>query len=94
MANQRRKCRLADVESRNVNLRKDAPIIIATINTTVAGKHPKESCALKFFMCICTKALWSIHCKTGSLLFLPSTSTHSRRRADGKNADGGGENTA
>ena len=38
MASQRRKCRLADVESRNVNLRKDAPIIIAMINTTVAGK--------------------------------------------------------
>ena len=41
MANQRRKCRLADVESRNVDLREFAPIIIATINTTVAGKNPK-----------------------------------------------------
>ena len=38
MANQRRKCRLADVESRNVDLREFAPIIIATINTTVTGK--------------------------------------------------------
>lgn len=38
MANQRRKCRLAAVEPRNVNLREYAPIIIATINTTVAGK--------------------------------------------------------
>ena len=41
MANQRRKCRLADVNSRSVDLRKYAPIIIATIEMTVAGKNPK-----------------------------------------------------
>ena len=41
MANQRRKCRLADVNSRHVDLRKYAPIIIATIEMTVAGKNPK-----------------------------------------------------
>ena len=41
MANQRRKCRLADVSYRNVDLRKYAPIIIATIEMTVAGKNPK-----------------------------------------------------
>ena len=41
MANERRKCRLADVKSRDVDLRKYAPIIIATIEKTVAGKNPK-----------------------------------------------------
>ena len=41
MANQRRKCRLADSEHRGVDLRKYAPIIIATIEKTVAGKRPK-----------------------------------------------------
>ncbi len=41
MANQRRKCRLADSSYRNVDLRKYAPIIIATIEMTVAGKNPK-----------------------------------------------------
>ena len=41
MANERRKCRLADVKFRGVDLRKYAPIIIATIEKTVAGKNPK-----------------------------------------------------
>ena len=41
MANQRRKCRLADAESRNVDLRKYEQIIINTVNMTVAGKNPK-----------------------------------------------------
>lgn len=41
MASQRRKCRLADAESRNVDLRKYEQIIIATIEMTVAGKNPK-----------------------------------------------------
>lgn len=41
MANERRKCRLADVKSRDVDLRKYAPIIIETIEKTVAGKNPK-----------------------------------------------------
>ena len=38
MANQRRKCRLADAESRNVDLRKYEQIIISTVNMTIAGK--------------------------------------------------------
>lgn len=41
MANERRKCRLADAESRNVDLRKYEQIIISTVNMTVANKHPK-----------------------------------------------------
>ena len=41
MANQRRKCRLADAESRNVDLRKYEQIIISTVNMTVANKNPK-----------------------------------------------------
>ena len=38
MANQRRKCRLADAESRNVDLRKYKQIIINTVNMIVTGK--------------------------------------------------------
>ena len=41
MANQRRKCRLADAESRDVDLRKYEQIIINTVNMTVANKNPK-----------------------------------------------------
>lgn len=41
MANQRRKCRLADTRSRDVDLRKYEQIIINTVNMTVAGKNPK-----------------------------------------------------
>lgn len=41
MPNQRRKCRLADSEHRDVDLRDYAQLIIDTVNNTVAGKNPK-----------------------------------------------------
>ena len=41
MANQRRKCRLADSEHRNIDLREYESIIIETVNSTVADKNPK-----------------------------------------------------
>lgn len=41
MANERRKCRLAAKESRNVDLREFEQIIINTVNMTVADKNPE-----------------------------------------------------
>ena len=41
MANQRRKCRLADSEHRNIDLREYESNIIETVNSTVADKNPK-----------------------------------------------------
>ena len=41
MPEPRRKCRLADTQHRNVDLRKYADLIIATINETVPGKNPR-----------------------------------------------------
>lgn len=41
MVNQRRKCRLADSAHRDVDLRKHAPIIIATVEKIVPNKNPK-----------------------------------------------------
>ena len=41
MSNQRRKCRLADSEHRNVDLRDYEQLIIDTANNTVADKNPK-----------------------------------------------------
>ena len=41
MPEPRRKCRLADTQHRNVDLRKYADLIIATIDKTVPGKNPR-----------------------------------------------------
>lgn len=41
MANQRRKCRLADAEYRDVDLREYEQLIIDTVDQTVPGKHPR-----------------------------------------------------
>lgn len=41
MANQRRKCRLADSAHRDVDLRNHAPLIIATVERIVPNKNPK-----------------------------------------------------
>ena len=48
MANQRRKCRLAESKHRGVDLRMYEQLIIDTINKTVPNKNPKvmrETCA-------------------------------------------------
>ena len=41
MPNQRRKCRLADSEHRDVDLRDYEKLIMDTVNNTVEGKNPK-----------------------------------------------------
>ena len=41
MSKQRRKCRLADPEHRNIDLREYEQLIIDTVNKTVANKNPK-----------------------------------------------------
>ena len=41
MPNQRRKCRLADSDHRDVDLRDYEELIIRTVNDTVADKNPK-----------------------------------------------------
>lgn len=41
MANQRRKCRLADSDHRDIDLREYEQLIIDTVNSTVANKNPK-----------------------------------------------------
>ena len=41
MPNQRRKCRLADSEHRDVDLRDYEQLIMDTVNNTVEGKNPK-----------------------------------------------------
>ena len=41
MPNQRRKCRLADSEHRDVDLRDYEKLIMDTVNNTVKGKNPK-----------------------------------------------------
>ena len=41
MPNQRRKCRLADSDHRNIDLREYEPLIIYTVNSVVPGKNPK-----------------------------------------------------
>lgn len=41
MPNQRRKCRLADSDHRDVDLRDYEKLIMDTVNNTVKGKNPK-----------------------------------------------------
>lgn len=41
MPNQRRKCRLADSDHRNIDLREHEQLIIQTVDSTVPGKNPK-----------------------------------------------------
>ncbi len=41
MPTQRRKCRLADSEHRDIDLRKYEQLIIYTVDSTVPGKNPK-----------------------------------------------------
>ena len=41
MITKRRKCKLANTENRNVNLKAYEQLIIDTVNNTVPDKHPK-----------------------------------------------------
>ena len=41
MPKPRRKCKLADIDYRNIDLRTFEKLIIDTINNTVSGKNPK-----------------------------------------------------
>jgi hypothetical protein len=41
MDTKRRKCKLANTENRNVNLKAYEQLIIDTVNNTVPNKHPK-----------------------------------------------------
>jgi hypothetical protein len=41
MDTKRRKCKLANTENRNVNLKAYEQLIIDTVNSTVPNKHPK-----------------------------------------------------